>query len=259
MVASTTGLHEQALASRLACAKADAVGLGLGDAISAPVRARRSSTNWFQSLVTRCEVSADFFAVTLGILLAYAGYHGLQLGRHITYPVSEVAVVGCIIAALYVMMLKANGAYHEASSLLRVRETERVLAVSVRLTLVSFAVSFLTEVSVPRWMFILSVMLVPALVLTEKQLFYMVVRTMHAHGYGVRRAVIYGAGLNGRRAFSVFARSPKLGLDPVAIVDEDPTWVGKGSTSLPIPGGVLWKYCRDRSRPTSCVASRPKR
>ncbi len=227
MVASTTGLHEQTLASRLTSARIDVVDLGRGEAIQVPVRTRRSSSNWLQNWVTRCEVTADFFAVALGIVFAYGAYHWLQLGRRITYSVSEIALVGCILAALYVMMLKSDGAYHGASSLLRVRETERVLAVSVRLTLATFAASFLIAVAVPRWIFILSLLVVPTLVLAEKHLIYVLVHTLHTHGYGVRRAVIYGAGLNGRRAFSVFVRSPKLGLDPVAVIDDDPNWAGK--------------------------------
>jgi exopolysaccharide biosynthesis polyprenyl glycosylphosphotransferase len=229
MVASTTGLHDQTLGSSVSSAPAcslDSVGVGLDHTSSVPA-GRRSSTLWFQTLVTRCEVSADFFAVTLGVVLAYGSYRWLHLGTHPAYPLSEIVGVAGTVAALYVMMLKANGAYHDACSLLRVRETERVLAVAVRLTLAGFVISFLTELSPPRSVFILALVLVPMLVMSEKQAIYWVVRTLHGYGYGVRRAVIYGAGMNGSRTFSVLARSPKLGLDPVGIVDDDPESVGK--------------------------------
>ncbi len=264
MVASTTGLHEQPLASGLPSVRTHALGPAHDDAIRDPVLTRRKSANWLQNWVTRCEVSADFFAVTLGIVLAYLGYQWLQLGRHTTYPVSTIALVGCIVAALYVMMLKSSGAYHGASSLLRVRETEQVLAVSVRLILATFAASFLTAMAVPRWIFVLSLVLVPVLVLGEKHLIYALVSTLHAHGYGVRRAVIYGGGLNGRRAYSVFAGSPKLGLDPVAVIDDDPNWVGKRlyqssysrQRSLEVlPGPITAELLRALSAETLIVAT----
>jgi FlaA1/EpsC-like NDP-sugar epimerase len=39
--------------------------------------------------------------------------------------------------------------------------------------------------------------------------------------------VVYGAGFTGRSVFSALARSPKLGLRPVAIVDDDEGIVGQ--------------------------------
>jgi lipopolysaccharide/colanic/teichoic acid biosynthesis glycosyltransferase len=47
------------------------------------------------------------------------------------------------------------------------------------------------------------------------------VRTMHARGYGIQNVVIYGGGATGRRIFSALVHSPKLGLQPVAIIDDD--------------------------------------
>ncbi len=172
------------------------------------------------------EIGADFIAVTGAVLLAYSLYRALHIGRHASYHIMEVSVVGCSAALFYVLMLRASGAYTRATSLLRVRETERVIAASSQLCLFAFGISFWAEIRCPRLVFLFASVLIPILVLAEKQLIYIIVRSLYAQGYATRRAVIYGAGLSGKRAFSVLARSPKFGIDPVAIVDDDSALIG---------------------------------
>jgi exopolysaccharide biosynthesis polyprenyl glycosylphosphotransferase len=43
----------------------------------------------------------------------------------------------------------------------------------------------------------------------------------------VQRVLIYGAGSSGRRVFSALVRSPKLGLNPVALMDDNPDLAGQ--------------------------------
>jgi exopolysaccharide biosynthesis polyprenyl glycosylphosphotransferase len=82
---------------------------------------------------------------------------------------------------------------------------------------------------------------VPLSLFIQKSILYMVVSALHSRGYGTERVLIYGSGCTGRRVFSALARSPKLGLDPVAFVDDDPGKVG----------GVVFEmgYERRRSAP----------
>jgi len=68
---------------------------------------------------------------------------------------------------------------------------------------------------------------VPSLQILEKQLFFLGVRALRERGYGVRNVLIYGAGESGRRVFSALVRSPRLGLNPVALVDDDATLEGQ--------------------------------
>ena len=66
----------------------------------------------------------------------------------------------------------------------------------------------------------------PLLVIAEKQFVFVLIRNLHSRGYGLRNVLVYGAGLTGRRVFSAIVRSPKLGLNPVAIVDDDEKLAG---------------------------------
>jgi exopolysaccharide biosynthesis polyprenyl glycosylphosphotransferase len=172
------------------------------------------------------EVAADFLLTNAAVVFAYFSYHWLHLGRSAQFDFSHVEVAASLIGLFYVMMLKANGAYTRATSLLRVRETERVIAASTQLCLLAFAVTFWAELALPRLVVFFATISIPLFVLGEKHLLYLRSRALAAGERLGRRTVIYGAGLSGVRVFSLLARSPKLGLDPVAIVDDDTSKVG---------------------------------
>jgi len=87
-------------------------------------------------------------------------------------------------------------------------------------------VSFFTSFLFSRWLLVVCLGLVPLLLFLQKSLMYLLVHMLHSRGYGNEKVLIYGAGCTGRRVYSVLKRSPKLGLDPVAIVDDDPNKAG---------------------------------
>lgn len=183
----------------------------------------------FEYAVTACEVFADFITVVLAAVLSYALYQALELGRHAQYTDlnSLFAVAG--FALFFVLMLDRSGAYHPGNSLLRVKETERVLRVSAQSFLVVLPFTFLTQFYFSRWLFVLAFLSTPILVALQKQVIHLTIRYLHLKGYGVRKVAIYGAGYTGRRVYSAMVRSPKLGLSPVTFFDDDP---GKAGTSV---------------------------
>ncbi len=173
------------------------------------------------------EIAVDLIAVFAAIVVAYFTYCELNLGRLFRFRVSAVEAVAFLAALFFVTALKANGGYSRATSLLRLRETERVIAVSSQLCFLAFAVSFWTAAPIPRLVVLFAAVVVPMVVLAEKHLIYSLVYALNSRGHAARRTVIFGAGLSGERTFSVLVRSPKLGFDPVAIVDDDIRMMGK--------------------------------
>ncbi len=192
----------------------------------APNQKRWAAVRLSKALGT-IEIAVDLIAVSVAIILAYVAYCGLHLGRLFRFRISAVEAVAFLAALFFVTALKANGGYSRATSLLRVRETERVIAVSSQLCFLAFAVSFWTAAQIPRLVVFFAAIVVPMVVLAEKHLIYSFVYALNSRGHAARRAVIYGAGLSGERTFSVLVRSPKLGFDPVAIVDDDIKLTGK--------------------------------
>jgi exopolysaccharide biosynthesis polyprenyl glycosylphosphotransferase len=192
--------------------------VGAGEKRRAPVSFRR--------FIVLCEVVADLVTITLGVTLGYVIYDSLGIGRHVYYPMRVVAAVAFLFAIILVLMLDRVGAYRRGNSLLRVRETEQVLRVLGEAFLLVLAVSFFTSFLFSRWLLVVCLVLVPLLLFVQKSVMYLLVHTLHSRGYGNEKVLIYGAGCTGRRVYSVLKRSPKLGLDPVAIVDDDSNKAG---------------------------------
>jgi exopolysaccharide biosynthesis polyprenyl glycosylphosphotransferase len=198
------------------------------DADLAPVTlgARRTSVARFRSVLTKLEVLADFVTLIGAVMSAYMAYYFLGLGRQVHYPRSVVFGVSATFAALIVLMLDRVGAYSRGTSLLRVRETEHVLRVSMQALGFILGVSFFTTFLFSRWLLVIALGLVPLFLFLQKHLVYVLVQHLHARGYGIERVLIYGSGSTGRRVYSVLRRSPKLGLEPIAFVDDNAAKVG---------------------------------
>jgi exopolysaccharide biosynthesis polyprenyl glycosylphosphotransferase len=194
--------------------------------------AQRTSAARFQSHLTKLEALADFVTVIGATMSAYAAYYFLGLGRQAHYPRSVVFGVSATFAAVIVLMLDRVGAYSRGTSLLHVRETEHVLRVSMQALGFILAVSFFTTVLFPRWLLVIALGLVPLFLFLQKYLVYILVQHLHAKGYGIKRVLIYGSGSTGRRVYSVLRRSPKLGLEPVAFVDDNAMKVGSSIFEL---------------------------
>ncbi len=189
-------------------------------------RGRRISSSRFRTYIAVLEVMADFGTVIAAVLLSYAVYYHLGIGKHLHYSRPFVLGVSAAMAAVIVLMLDRVGTYSGGTSLLRVRETEQVLRVSAQALGLAFGVSFCASILFSRWLLVITAVLLPLFLFLEKHLMYVLVQRLHSEGYGIERVLIYGAGSTGRRVYSVLRRSPKLGLEPVAFVDEDLAKVG---------------------------------
>jgi exopolysaccharide biosynthesis polyprenyl glycosylphosphotransferase len=186
----------------------------------------------FRSHLTKLEALADFVTVIGAVMSGYAAYYFLGLGKQVYYPRSVVLGISATFAAVIVLMLDRVGAYSRGTSLLRVRETEHVLRVSMEALGFTVGVSFFTSFLFSRWLLVIALGLVPLFLFVQKYLVYVLVQHLHSRGYGIERVLIYGSGSTGRRVYSVLRRSPKLGLEPVAFVDDNAAKVGSAILEL---------------------------
>ena len=203
--------------------------------------------NRFDLATALIERLADLTAVMTATMLANGLYEFLQIGRRLHYPAGIFLPIAFGFSLLFVLMLEHDGAYNRANSLLRIRETERILRVTAHTFSVVFPISFFLSQMFSRWLVVLTFIFVPLLVIVEKQLVFVLIRSLHSRGYGLRNVLVYGAGHTGRRVFSAIVRSPKLGLNPIAIVDDDERLTGdeifeygyKRERSVPVIAGPL--------------------
>ena len=230
---SSAGIEKSSLLSQAAA---------LG--ISRPAARAADFVDRLARLHTAAQVAADALTVAAAVLLSYGAYHNLGLGKHIYYAPDIIGGAAAGLSVLFVLMLDRDGAYRQGSSLLGIKETERALRVSTQAFLLTFPVTFFAGRLFSRWWFALAMAIVPLCLIAEKQLLFFLVRLLHKKGYGIRRTVIYGGGYTGRRVFSALARSLKLGLAPVAVVDDDPALAGQAVYEF--------DYRRKRSVPVVC-------
>jgi exopolysaccharide biosynthesis polyprenyl glycosylphosphotransferase len=193
--------------------------------VTEPVEKPRAVAH-FRRVIIACEAAADLLTITLAVALGYLVYYDLALGKRVHYPAHLVLGLAFGFAIVMVLMLDRAGAYGRSGSLLRVKETEQVLRVSSQAFLIVVAVSFFSSFLFSRWLLVLCLTLVPFALFLEKTFMYLLIRALHSRGYGIERVLIFGSGATGRRVFSVLKRSPKLGLEPVALVDDDPAKAG---------------------------------
>ena len=189
-----------------------------GNVIPFPQLTAASSQNQisrFERFCTNTEVVCDALFVfnPTAVILHSAG----------GWQTAEAAGLAFGFAALAVTSMQHDGAYSRGSSLLRVRETERVLRAWAQTLILLLPSTFVLGHSIGIRPLVAMILVVPLLLIVEKNFLYWLVSRLHRLGYGVRKVAIYGAGMTGRRIFSALKRSPKLGLDPVAFIDDDPS------------------------------------
>jgi exopolysaccharide biosynthesis polyprenyl glycosylphosphotransferase len=195
----------------------------------------------FEIIISILERIADLVAVMVAALLAYSAYTFLEVGRRLHYSTSSILGTGFVFAVAFVILLDHQDAYKSANSLLRIRETERILRVCAQTFAITFSVTFFLSHSFSRWVVVIAAVLVPLLLVIEKQLVFLTIRYLHTRGYGLQNVLVYGAGFTGRRVFSALVSSPKLGLNPVAVVDDNVQIVGQEI--------FQYGYKRERSAP----------
>ena len=181
----------------------------------------------FERVATAVEMALDCLTVALIAAGFWFAYEGWMLGKHDQYGADRVWLAGVGFSILFVLMLDCDGAYRPGNSLLRVRETERVLRVSLASFTLALPAAWRAEGMISAAGYALAFATLPPLMILQKQGYYGIVRWLHARGRGVHRVAVYGAGFYGRRIFSALARSPKLGLLPVALLDDNPRLVGQ--------------------------------
>jgi exopolysaccharide biosynthesis polyprenyl glycosylphosphotransferase len=199
---------------------------------------RASAAYRFRRIVVACEITADWLTIVLGARVGYYAYSSFSIGKHIQYVPRFVWAAAAAFSTVMVLLLDRAGAYRSSNSLLRVRETEQVLRICAQTLVALFAVTFFASVVFARWLLILCLGVILVLLFAQKNSLYFIIRWLHTRGHGNERVLIYGAGETGRRVFSALRRSPKLGLVPVAVVDDDPTKAG----------GTLFEFAYERRR-----------
>jgi exopolysaccharide biosynthesis polyprenyl glycosylphosphotransferase len=194
-----------------------------------PPRPRNRGQGVFKELfrwaIAICEMFADFLTCVVGISAGYSIAVRLHAGMQTEYPFSGRAV-GSLVGLCVVLLLQRDGDYRGGGSLLQIRETERAIRVSAQSLLLLVPFSFLFKGSFSHTALPIAFVLTSCLLILQKQIVSSIIRRLHAREYERRRVVIYGTGESARRIASTLLYSFRIGLDPVAVIDDDLTQAG---------------------------------
>lgn len=196
------------------------------------------SAQSFRRVMTVIEVGSDFLTSTAAVLAAYYTYFALSIGRHLYYPPKDLALLAIIVGLLVVFLFERDSAYRSGTSLMRIRETERALKIPSTALVLVLPLTWLIGQSFSRYVFMILAVILPVSLIIQRFILSSAVRALHAKGYGIRRVLIYGAGMTGRRLFTALLHSPRSGYTPVAVLDDDPALEGSQIFEL--------GYSRDR-------------
>ncbi len=206
----------------------------------------------FQKVMTVSEMVADFLTCAGGVFAVGFLCPSLHMSRPAQCSVSILA------GLMIVLLLERDGAYRGGGSLLQIRTTERALRIPAQVLLLLLLCRFLLPLNVPYVAFLIAFILLPLLLILEKQILFAIMQRLYASEYGVDRVVVYGAGDAAKRMVSALLCSPRFGLRPVAVIDDDLARSGeclfemgdRRSLSLTVQGGpptaALLNSCRCR-------------
>jgi exopolysaccharide biosynthesis polyprenyl glycosylphosphotransferase len=170
--------------------------------------------------ISLAERLLDFVAVAAAVWSSYRVPAAWRPGTPVHYSNEAVFTTAAAFALLMVLLLDKHGDYRPCLGLLAVRETERLLRVTITGFLLALPILIAATTSIPRTAIALALVMVPLFLAAEKWQTHKAIQVMRGWGPISRKAVILGTGTAARRLYSTLVRSPKFGLDPVAFVSE---------------------------------------
>jgi len=182
---------------------------------------RANHAQLFCNVLARVEIAADFLTCAAGMFAAYALGILLHIARQTQYPLREAVAASIMVGLCSALFLQWNGAYRGGGSLLQIHETERTIRVPALSVLLLLAFSLLLDLRISYAAILMALIAIPVLLILQKLMFFSIIRTLHLRGVGIDRAVIYGAGNAGKRFVSALFQSPRHGLLPVAVIDDN--------------------------------------
>jgi exopolysaccharide biosynthesis polyprenyl glycosylphosphotransferase len=179
------------------------------------------------SILAVVERLLDWLAVVCGVLLPIESYRFRHPDRLADLSPAAVIEVAALFGVMVVLLLEKHGEYRPYLSLLAVRETERLLRVGAECFFIALPVALLAAPAMPRKLLLTCFLLVPFGLVLEKSGLWFAVASLQRFGSDHHNAVILGGGSLAKNIYSALLRSPKLGISPVAIVDEEAAMNGK--------------------------------
>jgi exopolysaccharide biosynthesis polyprenyl glycosylphosphotransferase len=195
----------------------------------------------YKQIVTAFQVLADGLTIVLSFL---AGYYlwsmtGPWLAIDIYEPESlyrYYSFLGVTVITTLVG-LEVHGLYQPQRSLMNVREFELILKTWGKACAFTLGILFLAhQLYFSRGVFVLSWACLLGFMMVQRYIFFKFNNYLRRKGFVETTALIYGAGVVGRKLLDKFKQSPKLGYHVAGFIDDNSGLNGKAVSGVPVLG-----------------------
>ena len=164
----------------------------------------------------------DFAILAFAIMFSYKLYWIMGIGKHVYYQNVHIVSISLIFALITIIIMQIFKVYKNESSLLNMEEIKNVVkSISLSFLLLGVILVF-GQINISRYVLLFSYIFSLIFVVAEKMVFYHVSPFAKILKGFHKKVLIYGAGDLGRALFREIANSPKLRIDPIGFIDDDP-------------------------------------
>jgi len=195
-----------------------------------------TSREQFLIILSVCQRVTDFS--TCAAVTFAAEFLELHIGGLGMYPIRTMLTVSVVVGVFVVGLSHQNRIASERAGLYPVYETARAVRISLQAVVFLLSVDVLLRPELPLRAIVLALVLMPLLLMLQKQVLASIIQGLHNRNYGTDRVVVYGAGKASPRITSALSSAPRLALRPVAFIDEDSGSVNDCSLELVYPSST---------------------
>ncbi len=205
------------------------------------VSSRLIALSHYKQILTFLQVAADAVTIVLSFL---AGYYLWKLvGPMVAIDIYEPESIFRYYSFLGVTLIttlvgmEVHGLYQPQRSLMNVREFELVLMTWGKACLFTLGIMFLAhQLYFSRGIFVLTWVCLLVFMLVQRYGFFKFNNYLRRKGFVETTALIYGAGVVGRKLMEKFKQSPKLGYHVAGFIDDNSGYSGKTILGAPVLG-----------------------
>ncbi len=195
----------------------------------------------YRQILTGIQLAADAVTVVVSFFAAYALWN--WLGPVIAVDLYEkeafsryIPLLICSVITI-IIGFEVHGLYQPQRSLMNVREFELILKTWLKACAVTLGILFLSQqVYVSRGIFVLTWTSLLFFLVLERYAFFKFNNLLHRHGFVEHTALVYGAGVVGRKLIEKFKQSPKLGVHVAGYIDDNTSLRGKQLDGVDVLG-----------------------
>jgi len=177
-------------------------------------------------------VLIDILLIELSFFIAYWMRYELRWFRDVSYyhPVAGYIPFSLFFALLTMIAFQIDRVYDQWSMRSWLEQAYRIINATAKSVVATLAVTFVFQPLLYSRLLLIEAGVVATILLVASRIAYTTaINHLRAHGVGVTRVLIIGAGEVGRTMMRTIVARPELGYQVVGFVDDDPE---KGRTDI---------------------------